>query len=59
MIAAKLTRSANSSKKPNAKYVDVTDVGFNTNFEALVDMDIKTEVLPMYGVFDKNGFRAC
>ena len=55
MIAAKLTRSANSSKKPNAKYVDVTDVGFNTNFEALVDMDIKTEVLPKYGVFDKNG----
>ena len=58
MIAVKPTRSANSSKKPNAKYVDVT-VGFDTNFEALVDMDRKTEVLPKYGVFDKNGFRAC
>ena len=47
---------ANSSKKPNAKFVDV---GFDTILEALVDMDARTEVLPKYGVFDKNGFRPC
>jgi hypothetical protein len=45
---------ANSSKKPNAKFVDV---GFDTILEALVDMDRNTEVLPKYGVFTKNGFR--
>jgi hypothetical protein len=47
---------ANSSKKPNAKFVDV---GFDTILEALKDMDAGTEVLPKYGVFDRNGFRPC
>ena len=47
---------ANSSKTPNAKFVDV---GFDTILEALKDMDDGTEVLPKYGVFDKNGFRPC
>jgi len=47
---------ANSSKKPNAKFVDV---GFDTILEALVDMDRNTEVLPKYGVFNKNGFKSC
>ena len=47
---------ANSSKKPNAKFVDV---GFDTILEALVDLDSGIEVLPKYGVFDKNGFRPC
>ena len=32
---------------------------FDTILEALVDMDARTEVLPKYGVFDKNGFRPC
>ena len=50
------TGLANSSKKPNAKFVDV---GFDTILEALVDLDARTEVLPKYGVFDKNGFRPC
>ena len=47
---------ANSSKKPNAKFVDV---GFDTILEALVDMDRNTEVLPKYGVFNKNEFKCC
>jgi hypothetical protein len=45
---------ANSSKTPNAKFVDV---GLDTILEALVDMDRNTEVFPKYGVFTKNGFR--
>jgi len=40
---------ANSSKTPNAKFVDV---GFDTIIEALVDIDRNTEVLPKYGVFN-------
>ena len=47
---------ANSSKTPNAKFVDV---GFDTILEALDDLDAGIEVLPKYGVFDKNGFRPC
>ena len=47
---------ANSSKTPNAKFVDV---GFDTILEALDDLDARTEVLPKYGAFDKNGFRPC
>jgi hypothetical protein len=40
---------ANSSKTPNAKFVDV---GFDTIIKALVDIDRNTEVLPKYGVFN-------
>ena len=47
---------ANSSKTPNAKFVDV---GFDTILEALDDLDAGIEVFPKYGVFDKNGFRPC
>jgi hypothetical protein len=47
---------ANSSKTPNAKFVDV---GFDTILEALDDLDARTEVLPKYGIYDKNGFRPC
>ena len=43
---------ANSSRNPNAKFVDV---GFDTILEALVDMERGTEVFPKYGTLDANG----
>ena len=45
---------ANSSRTPNAKFVDV---GFDTILEAKVDMKRGTEVFPKYGTFANGVFR--